>query len=420
MSVIDTTMDQTTTVGCGCAACQSGFRGEIVSDTQNQTTGTDVDYAPTTAADPATFALYLTHGFWQDTGRSERSWSQSNVTYSFSNEYTAAQKAGISMAFGLWSDVADISFTQVASGGNINIIKNSDGLANSGSMTSGTTILSNTINIDTSESSWQNFNTLGDYALMTAIHEIGHSLGLGHTGNYNAGSGGPITYANSAQWTNDSHQMTVMSYFNDTNVGSDHWNSTNSWQYSATPMLIDILAIQNIYGANYNTRSGDTTYGFNSNAGRDQFDFSVSDVPIAIWDGGGTDTIDLSGYSQNNILYLTEGDFSSVGYMTNNLVIAYGAVIENAIGGTGADTIYGNDADNVILGGAGNDVFYGSLGNDTINGQADTDSIYYNYAVDQFSFNFIDSVTVALSHLTQLFTDTIIAVENFFFSGVEY
>lgn len=320
------------------------------------------------------------------------------------------------MAFDLWADVADINFNEVSSGADMILLEGDDGRAYSSSTTSGTTILSNRISIDTNISSWKNFNDLGDYALMTALHEIGHSLGLGHTGNYN----GSATYNNDAQWANDSHQMTVMSYFSDNNVGSDHWNSTNVWQYSATPMLIDILAIQNIYGANYNTRSGNTTYGFNSNAGRDQFDFSIDEVPIAIWDGGGIDTLDLSGYSTNQTITLEEGEFSSTGSMTNNIVIAYGTVIENAIGGSGDDRIYGNDANNILSGGAGNDTFFGSLGRDTLNGGDDTDSLFYNYSISDFVFNFIDNVTVALSHVVDAFTDTAYNIENFIFTEGTY
>ncbi len=272
------------------------------------------------------------------------------------------------------------------------------------------------ISIDTNVASWSVFNDIGDYALMTALHEIGHSLGLGHTGNYN----GSASYANDAQWSNDSHQMTVMSYFNDQNVGSDRFDSSGQYQYSASPMLIDVVAIQNLYGANNSTRSGNTTYGFNSNAGRDQFDFTVSEAPITIWDGGGVDTLDLSGYSESQTIYLTEGDFSSVGAMTNNMVIAYGTTIENAIGGSGNDSIYGNDFANTILGGFGNDSFYGSLGDDTLDGESGTDEVIYNYSFSDFTFNFIDSVTVALSHVSQFFTDTITNLESFVFTDVTY
>jgi serralysin len=412
----NSSLDSDINIGCGCSACSSNQPSLINFSQDEQTTTDNPLYAPSGPADPNTFANYLTHGFWQDTGRSERSWTQDNITFSLSNEFSADQKAGIRMAFDLWADVADIDFTEVSSGANITIVEGDDGRAYSSSTTSGTTIVSNTISMDTNVSGWSNFNDLGDYALMTALHEIGHSLGLGHTGNYN----GTASYSNDAQWTDDTHQMTVMSYFNDTNVGSDHWNSTNSWQYSATPMLIDILAIQNIYGADYGTRSGDTTYGFNSNAGHDQYDFSVSEVPIAIWDGGGVDTIDLSGYSTTNTLYLTSGDFSDVGHMTNNLVIAFGTTIENAIGGTGTDNIYGNDVDNYIQGGNGNDTIYGSLGNDTLDGEGGTDSVNYNYSVNDMAFNFIDNITVAISHLTLGFMDFVSNFENFIFTDGTY
>ena len=419
MGTSDTNVEQTHAKGCGCAGCQSGTPDSIIATQQEYEalhSGGGGHNAPGPAADPTTFANYLTHGFWTDMGSTNRSWDHNNLTYSLSNEFTAAQKDGLRMAFDLWEDVADITFTEVAGGADMTVLEGDDSAAYSSSSTSGTTILSNTISIDTNPPWWTNFDDIGDYALMTAIHEIGHSLGLGHTGNYN----GSATYADDAQWANDSHQMTVMSYFNDQNVGSDHWDSSNAWQYSATPMLIDIVAIQNIYGANTTTRSGNTTYGFNSDAGMDQYDFSISQVPIAIWDGGGNDTLDLSGYSQDQTIYLTEGDFSSTGYMTNNLVIAYGTTIENAVGGTGADTIYGNDVDNVITGNAGDDIIFGTIGNDTIDGGANTDTVNYTYAVNEFAYNFIDGISLSISHLVLGFTDLLSNIENYIFAGVSY
>jgi Peptidase M10 serralysin C terminal len=54
--------------------------------------------------------------------------------------------------------------------------------------------------------------------------------------------------------------------------------------------MFDIYAVQQIYGANMSTRTGDTIYGFGSNAGS-VYDFSVNTSPgICIWDAGGTDT----------------------------------------------------------------------------------------------------------------------------------
>ncbi|MEZ5813825.1 MAG: Ig-like domain-containing protein [Alphaproteobacteria bacterium] len=424
-ATIQTGLDSGATgvIGCGCAACQSGQADNMVGYTQSlyEAAGTaePVLLAPGPAADPATFANYLTHGFWSDTGRGERSWSQNNVTYSLSNQFSTDQKAGLRMAFDLWADVADLDFTEVASGANISIVEGNDGRAYSSSTVFGTVIIANLISIDTNTGGgafWSDFNDPGDYALMTALHEIGHSLGLGHTGNYN----GSASYNTDAQWVNDTHQMTVMSYFNDRNVGSDHWNDTGAWQYSATPMLIDILAIQNIYGADYGTRSGNTTYGFNSNAGRDQYDFSMTHVPVAIWDGGGVDTLDLSGHSQAQTIYLTEGDFSSTGFMTHNLVIAYGAVIENAVGGSGDDSIYGNDAHNIISGGLGDDTVFGTIGDDTIDGQGGIDAVSYSYAVTEFAYNFINSVSLSVTHLALGFTDLLSNIENYIFAGISY
>ena len=67
----------------------------------------------------------------------------------------------------------------------------------------------------------------------------------------------------------------------------------------------------------------------------------------AIWDAGGTDTINGSSYTQAVSIDLHEGSFSSLGAV-NNLSIAFGAVIENAIGSAQGDTIIGNDVANEL------------------------------------------------------------------------
>ncbi len=83
--------------------------------------------------------------------------------------------------------------------------------------------------------------------------------------------------------------------------------------YAATPMLWDIYAVQQQYGANTTTRSGNTTYGFHSSAGRDVFDFNINTHPfVTIYDTGGLDQLDLSGFSQGSTVDLHDGEFSSV------------------------------------------------------------------------------------------------------------
>ncbi|HEX8308565.1 MAG TPA: M10 family metallopeptidase C-terminal domain-containing protein [Allosphingosinicella sp.] len=138
--------------------------------------------------------------------------------------------------------------------------------------------------------------------------------------------------------------------------------------------MYDIAAMQAVYGANYATRAGDTVYGFHSTAGSPVYDFSRYSQPvICIWDGGGVDTIDLSGYTISQNLCLVEGSFSNVGGLTGNLSIAFGAVIENAVGGSGADILIGNASSNSLSGGPGNDFLDGGLGADQLIGGSGDD-----------------------------------------------
>ena len=214
----------------------------------------------------------------------------------------------------------------------------------------------------------------GGYGILTYLHEIGHGLGLTHPGPYN-GSG---SYETDATHQQDTRQYTVMSYFaaGADGSGADHYG-TDGLSYGATPLLHDILAIQDVYGANTETRAGDTIYGFNSTAGRTAFDFTVNDNPVvAIWDAGGIDRIDVSGWSTDQVVDLNAGAFSSVGHLTQNLAIAYGATIEQAVGGGGSDRLIGNAAGNLLAGLGGIDRLRGGGGGDTLQGGAAADLLY--------------------------------------------
>ncbi len=212
----------------------------------------------------------------------------------------------------------------------------------------------------------------GSYGLFTMIHEIGHSIGLSHPGVYNAGTGGTITFANSAVIAQDNRQYTVMSYFGGylPGVGWQQDGTYTNYIYPQTLMVYDIAAIQAKYGADTTTRVDNTTYGFNCTlAATDPehaiYDFTVNATPIfTIWDAAGTDTLDCSGYAGNQTISLIPGTYSSVDGMTQNVAIAFNSAIEGATGGSGADTITGSDGNNILTGGAGADQMNGGNGSD--------------------------------------------------------
>ena len=209
---------------------------------------------------------------------------------------------------------------------------------------------------------------LGEPGFRTLMHEIGHALGMSHPGNYNAAPDVDITYANNAEYYQDSLEYTIMSYFGSSNTGAVRTG------FAATPLVHDIAAIQSLYGVNLETRTGDTVYGFNSTADRPAFNFALHANPVvAIWDAGGIDILDFSGWSSNSRIDLAAGAFSDGGGQTSNVQIAFGTVLEQAVAGAGNDSLTGNTADNILRGGGGIDSLRGGLGNDRLEGGAGGD-----------------------------------------------
>lgn len=157
---------------------------------------------------------------------------------------------------------------------------------------------------------WLGFN---GYGATTLIHELGHSLGLSHPGAYNFDPNVPQTYLGLAEYAQDSGQYSVMSYWRARETGANvvDWG-TFLLGNAQTPLLHDILTIQSKYGADPKTRAGDTIYGFNSTAGNPVYDFNLNPYPnLSIYDAGGNDTVDLSGFNQSVFLNLHAGSFSS-------------------------------------------------------------------------------------------------------------
>ncbi|MDH3740345.1 MAG: M10 family metallopeptidase C-terminal domain-containing protein [Hyphomicrobiales bacterium] len=316
-------------------------------------------------------------------------WSGSTITYSLPTNanwfpyseangfsaFNATQRAAANSAIELWDDLIAVSFTQTtnASTSDIEFSNTTTNISYAHAYYPGGWSGAGSIWLNDNYTSLSDPD-LGEYGFMTVLHELGHALGLDHAGDYNGGS---PTYQNDASHAQDSTMYTVMSYFGSENTGADWWFSDGSYAYAQTPMVHDILAIQDMYGADQTTRSGNTVYGFNSNAGNDIFDFNINQHPVlTIWDGGGTDTINLSGYSDASIVDLRPGSYSDVFGAVNNLAIAYGAWIENAIGGSGDDRLTGHQFANTLRGLGGYDTLRGLGGNDVLLGGGGNDSVY--------------------------------------------
>lgn len=286
-------------------------------------------------------------------------------------EFTEPQKACARRAFQAWQDVANISFHENARvlDGSIQV-KGNDG-SNRG-VAWGPTHQNPAASAQIGTQGVPSTPREGSHFHTTMVHEIGHCLGLAHPSDYNGGG----TYDRDAKYAQDTRANSVMSYWAESeNAGHNFKNKLPS-----APMMHDIASIQRMYGVNRNTRNTDTTYGFNSNTGRDVMSLkSARDSALfCVWDGGGNDTLDFSGYSQNQNINLKAESFSDVGGMRGNVSIAKGVTMENAIGGSGNDALTGNDADNRLKGGGGADVFLGGGGADTFEYDKASDSTPQN------------------------------------------
>ncbi|MGY2400783.1 serralysin family metalloprotease [Pseudomonas sp. SDO5271_S396] len=212
----------------------------------------------------------------------------------------------------------------------------------------------------------------------TFTHESGHQIGLSHPGHYGGPSDG---YTKEAEYGQDTQGHSIMSYWDETYTGQD-FSKRGKQYYASAPQMDDIVAAQQLYGPNRKTRKGDTVYGFGSNTGRDYYTVKSAGDPLvaSIWDGGGHDTLNLSGYRDDQKINLNAGSYSDVGGMKGNLSIAPGVVIEDVIGGEGNDWILGNPAANRLNGGPGDDVIDGGAGQDTLWGGRGKDTFLFSDA----------------------------------------
>ena len=128
----------------------------------------------------------------------------------------------------------------------------------------------------------------GNYAWHTAIHEIGHALGLKHA-HENSLAGPVPANVNSIEYS----VMSYRSYIGGALSGYTY----EQWGAPQTFMMLDIAALQHMYGADFTTNSGDTVYSWNQASGN-----TVVNGSIAIQPGGKQDLRDDLGWRRNGHL----------------------------------------------------------------------------------------------------------------------
>ena len=368
--------------------------------------------------------------------------------YSTENQNTAAQKFGLDskqiaaarLALQAWAEVANIRFNEInetsSSVGDIRIAFTSSIASGSWGGAyppdsywpyGGDVWISSRY---ASSSDW----SIGSYNFEALMHEIGHALGLKH----------PFEGSTTLAAKLDDRAHTIMSYTDPANslflrvTTTDSGHSYEAFNVSPeTPMLYDIAAIQYIYGANTSFQTGDDTYTFATN---DPF-------YKTLWDAGGDDTISVFNFTKACTIDLNPGHFSSITIESDsssginwqntpptptytgsdNLAIAYNCWIENAMGGSGNDTLIGNALANRLEGGAGDDNLYGNEGNDLLvpgtgnnylNGGDGIDRCLLTSSRDNYHLNWSGSTLNVQNMQTTTTTDQLVAVERLSFSDI--
>ncbi|MGE4243454.1 matrixin family metalloprotease [Ramlibacter sp.] len=315
----------------------------------------------------------ITYWFGEGTYQNDR-WV-GNFT---AKSWTDDEKAAFQRAMTSYEEVCNVKFAPAASEAEANIVWRL--ASNDAQWPSGGFIgihevpdethpqLLGTFRYDSYE--WSKGLSPGSDGYWLVLHELGHGLGLAHP--HDGGNEADATI----DWWMDSKYFTVMSY------DRGYYKAM-----SASPMDLDIAALQAIYGANMETRKYDDVYRLPQKGEAEFLKYTC------IWDAGGTDTITNEGSDTESYINLGSselymplvaqlGDASVSAPWAREPVyywgftIASGVTIENAIGGNRSDELHGNGVGNRLNGGRAGDRMSGYAGDDTFVVDDSLDRVY--------------------------------------------
>ena len=260
---------------------------------------------------------------------------------------------------------------------------------------------------------------LTEYGLGSLFHELGHALGLKH----------PHTGSPTSSFTMPGVDRTP-SITNDSVWGPGNWGLNEktvtimSYEYPSEGGSVlglgalDIAALQLMYGVNKTYHPNNDVYYLPDPSTAGLLDTAdAASWNGAIWDTGGVDEIRYDG-NAHAVIRLQPADFAygrggGQSYTSNDVNYSSldgklgrgfsiaddrmsvlpnvngetGVIIENATGGNGWDTIYGNKVDNVLQGRGGRDYLLGFEGNDILKGGADGDNLFGGADIDTADYS---------------------------------